>query len=119
MAQLVYRAPGGQGANLIQSRSFVVLKGVAPEPLGLAVAAPSPLRRGQALYLRYAPGVPACARLYALDGGLVAMAEDSAGTGNLRFEGQDLATGVYLVDLRRVGQPVPTRPRLLKVAVLP
>jgi hypothetical protein len=119
-AELIYNAPAGGGARVVESKSFVVLRTGDVASLAGSFAYPNPATHGSDIFISYpvSPQYSGVARLYNLAGEMVAEAADPGHSGILRFSAHDLASGVYMADVEKLyGGTMVTR-ILVKVAVV-
>ena len=102
-AELVYNAPGAGGIRQVETKSFVVLQADKAVNLDGAYAYPNPALHSNELKVAYTPSLAssAVARLYSLNGELIAEAADVLQTGTLVFDIHQAASGVYLVKLEK------------------
>jgi len=119
IAELVYRAPGS-GSRVVESKSFVVIQAGDGANLDGSFAAPNPALRGADLLLHYPVSLQydCVARLYTLNGELVAEAQDRAQTGLLRFSTDRLASGVYCAKLEKLSGGAVAARTTVKVAIV-
>jgi hypothetical protein len=119
IAELVY-SPAGGGHQVVSTKSFVVLQAGNFASLDGAYAYPNPVMHGGDLFLHYNPsaGASISGRLFSLSGELVGQAADSGLSGILRFNGGDLAGGVYMVRLEKLSGSAVIASTMIKVAVV-
>jgi len=101
-AELTVTQPEG-GKNVI-IQSFTVIDGASPLGFGGAKAVPNPAMKGSPLVVFYPVlnGYTVDATLYDLAGGKVEDASDAGNVGALNFQTSSLASGVYIVRMRRL-----------------
>jgi hypothetical protein len=111
----------GGGGTVVDSRSLSVLKSSHGEAeLASALAWPCPVQGGTPLHVDFAPrsGQWVDAGVYTLSGEAAGQAQSAPGAGRLTLSTSGLASGIYLLELRRSnGQAILAR-RILKVAVI-
>ena len=119
-AELVYNAPAGGGARVVETKSFVVLEAGSPTSLAGSFAYPNPALHGSDVFISYPVSTQygAIARLYNMAGELVAQTDDSGHTGTMRFLGAGLAAGVYIVDVEKLSGSAMIARTTVKVAVV-
>jgi hypothetical protein len=119
-AELVYNAPAGGGARVVETKSFVVLEAGSPTSLAGSYAYPNPALHGSDILISYPVSAQygGIARLYNMAGELVAQADDRDHTGIMRFLGGGLAGGIYVVDIEKLSGSAMIARTTVKVAVV-
>jgi hypothetical protein len=119
-AQLLYSSGAGSSAKIIENRGFVVIQTASPANLDGAFAVPNPAMRGEPIKISYPTSLAysTTARLFSLDGQLVAQTDDQAKTGWLVFSTSGLAPGVYIAKVEKLAGGASVCRRLMKVAVV-
>ena len=119
-AELIYSGGGATASRVVEAKGFVVIQAGAYASLEGAYAYPNPVTKDAPISIAYpvSTGSVALARLYALNGELVAQCEDRPGTGLLSFPPKRLAGGVYLIDVEKVNGAAVLVRTTLKVAVV-
>jgi hypothetical protein len=116
-------AADSSGGPRTYSRTVTVL-GLPGPNLSKAAAFPNPVAGGQAMVIRLAgpgqtlaPGIRVEASCHNLGGEMVSRADNGADPGFVTFDTRGMASGIYLVSLRRMGQEAGGGTTILKIAV--
>jgi flagellar hook assembly protein FlgD len=117
--QLIQAWPDGRTQTLV--KSFTVLR--VPDldrPGGDLLLGPSPLRAGQPLTLFFSPaaGFTVELRLYDLAGEAVGFVGGDAGSGQLKYDAERLASGIYLGQVRFLQGNAVARVQGMKISVV-